>query len=39
MTGRNPAGELIDLSDYVSKVKKIKHPFDKGVAARQGIEF
>jgi cob(I)alamin adenosyltransferase len=39
MTGRNPAGELIDLSDYVSEVKKIKHPFDKGVAARQGIEF
>lgn len=38
MTGRNPKPELIELSDYVSEVKKIKHPFDKGVQARYGIE-
>ncbi|MBF1324572.1 MAG: cob(I)yrinic acid a,c-diamide adenosyltransferase, partial [Megasphaera micronuciformis] len=24
--------------DYVSEIKKIKHPFDKGVEARVGIE-
>lgn len=38
MTGRNPASELIELSDYVSEIKKIKHPYDKGINARIGIE-
>ena len=39
MTGRNPVGELVELSDYVSKIEKVKHPFDKGIKARKGIEF
>ena len=39
MTGRNPSQELIDKADYVSEVKKIKHPFDKGVSSRIGIEY
>jgi len=38
LTGRNPSSELIDIADYVSKVKKIKHPFDNGLKARKGIE-
>jgi len=29
---------LLDLADYVSEIKKIKHPFDRGIAARIGIE-
>lgn len=39
LTGRNPSQNLIEISDYVSEIKKIKHPFDKGVKARKGIEF
>ncbi len=39
LTGREPAQPLIDMADYVSEVKKIKHPFDKNVPARKGIEF
>jgi cob(I)alamin adenosyltransferase len=39
MTGRNPSEKLIEISDYVSEVKKIKHPYDKGICARKGIEF
>ena len=39
MTGRNPSPEFIEMADYVSEVKKIKHPFDKGVQARKGIEI
>jgi cob(I)alamin adenosyltransferase len=39
MTGRDPKSELIEAADYVSEVKKIKHPFDKGVGARKYIEF
>ncbi len=39
MTGRNPATELIELSDYVTEMKKVKHPYDRGVTARKGIEY
>ncbi|MBU5487624.1 cob(I)yrinic acid a,c-diamide adenosyltransferase [Clostridium sp. MSJ-8] len=39
MTGRDPKDELIELADYVSEIKKIKHPFDKGVYARNGIDM
>lgn len=39
MTGRNPAEELVELADYVSRIQKIKHPFDKGIPARLGIEM
>ncbi|ABX41756.1 cob(I)yrinic acid a,c-diamide adenosyltransferase [Lachnoclostridium phytofermentans] len=38
LTGRNPAKELLDMADYVSEIKKIKHPFDQGICARIGIE-
>ncbi len=39
MTGRDPAEHFVNLADYVSEVKKIKHPFDKGKPARKGIEM
>ena len=38
LTGRDPAPELLELADYVSRVVKIKHPFDQGIPARLGIE-
>ncbi len=38
LTGRNPSEELIALADYVSEIKKVKHPFDSGIGARVGIE-
>lgn len=38
LTGREPSEELVDRADYVSEIKKIKHPFDKGIGARIGIE-
>ena len=38
LTGRGPAAELAALADYLSDIHKIRHPFDKGVAARPGIE-
>jgi len=39
MTGRGASAELIELADLVTEMKKIKHPFDKGINARRGIEF
>lgn len=38
ITGRNPSDRLIELADYVSEIKKVKHPYDRGVLARDGIE-
>ncbi|MCH5300969.1 MAG: cob(I)yrinic acid a,c-diamide adenosyltransferase [Ruminococcus sp.] len=39
LTGRNPSKKFIDLADYVSNIVKEKHPFDKGIRARVGIEY
>lgn len=38
MTGRNPPPWLLEKADYVSDVQKVKHPFDRGIKAREGIE-
>lgn len=38
LTGRNPDEKLIDLADYVSEIKAIKHPYEKGINSRLGIE-
>lgn len=39
LTGRNPSPELMELADYITEMRKLRHPFDRGVAARKGIEF
>ncbi|MHC4266667.1 MAG: cob(I)yrinic acid a,c-diamide adenosyltransferase [Planctomycetota bacterium] len=39
LTGRGATKELIELADLVTEMKKIKHPFDKGITARCGIEY
>ena len=39
LTGRDPAPELCELADYISRIVKVKHPFDKGIPARKGIEM
>lgn len=39
LTGRKPSQNLTDIADYITEMKKIKHPFDKGIKARYGIEF
>ncbi len=38
-TGRNPDGFLLDCADYITEMKKIRHPYDKGIDAREGIEY
>ncbi|MEG0766055.1 MAG: cob(I)yrinic acid a,c-diamide adenosyltransferase [Pseudoflavonifractor sp.] len=39
MTGRDPAQELLARADYVTEMKKLRHPYDQGQAARKGGEF
>jgi cob(I)alamin adenosyltransferase len=39
LTGRDPPPHLVEAADYVSEIRKIKHPYDRGVQARKGIEY
>jgi len=39
LTGRDPQQKFIDAADYVSEIKAVKHPYDKGITARKGIEY
>ncbi len=39
MTGRNPSNNILDYADYVTEMKKIRHPFDKGINARVFVEM
>lgn len=39
LTGRDPNEWFLERADYVSEIKKIKHPYDKGISAREGVEF
>lgn len=38
LTGRDPSDALQARADYISEICKRRHPFDKGIAAREGIE-
>jgi cob(I)alamin adenosyltransferase len=39
LTGRGAGQDLIDLADLVTEMRSIKHPYDKGIGARRGIEY
>ena len=39
LTGRGPSQPLLDAADYVTEMKKIKHPYEQGIPARKGIEY
>ncbi len=39
LTGRYADARLIKLADLATEMVKLKHPYDKGVKARKGIEY
>jgi len=39
VTGRDAPPELIEAADLVTEMREIKHPFNVGIRAQQGIEF
>jgi len=39
LTGRGFSKEFIELADYVTDMRMVKHPFDNGVKARKGIDY
>ncbi|MBI5191359.1 MAG: cob(I)yrinic acid a,c-diamide adenosyltransferase [Nitrospirae bacterium] len=39
LTGRGCPDEVIDAADYVTDMNLIKHPAEKGIMARRGVEY
>jgi cob(I)alamin adenosyltransferase len=39
MTGRGATAELVALADLVTEMQPVKHPLEKGLGARRGIEY
>lgn len=39
MTGRAPTPCVEPLCDYITRMTKIRHPYDQGLNARIGVEF
>jgi cob(I)alamin adenosyltransferase len=39
VTGRDAPGGLIEAADLVTEMREVKHPFNAGIRAQQGIEF
>ena len=39
LTGRNPSEKLKSRADYISCIEAVKHPYEKGITARPGVEY
>ena len=39
ITGRRATEEIIEIANLVTEMKEVKHPYQKGVEARRGIEY
>ncbi|MBU4556015.1 MAG: precorrin-6A reductase [Actinobacteria bacterium] len=39
LTGRGAPPELLELADYVTELRLQHHPYERGVHAREGIEY
>jgi cob(I)alamin adenosyltransferase len=39
LTGRRAPDQIIEAADLVTEMKEVKHPFNKGIPARKGIEY
>jgi cob(I)alamin adenosyltransferase len=39
LTGRDAPPELIDAADYVTEMRSVRHPYEKGRGARKGIDY
>ena len=39
LTGRNASKEILKLADLITEMKEVKHPYQKGIECRKGIEW
>ncbi len=39
VTGRDASPALIEIADTVTEMRKVKHAYDRGIAAKRGIDY
>ena len=39
VTGRGPAQWMLDAADYITEMRCVRHPYERGIKARKGIEY
>jgi cob(I)alamin adenosyltransferase len=39
LTGRRAPEAILERADYVTVMQQVKHPYERGIEAREGIEF
>ena len=39
LTGNYAKDEVIEAADLVTEMREIKHPFQRGIKAKEGIDF
>ena len=39
LTGREPAAWMKDAAAYSTELRAVKHPYTRGIAAREGVEY
>lgn len=39
LTGRDPADWMREAADYSTEMRCVKHPYERGIQARRGIEY
>ena len=39
ITGRNPRPWMLEAADYLTEMKCVRHPYELGIMAREGVEF
>ena len=39
LTGRDPSEAIQERADYISQIQAVRHPYEQGIGAREGIEY
>lgn len=39
LTGRNLEAKFVSAADYISEIRCVRHPYERGISARKGVEF
>ena len=39
LTGRNPPPWMLEAADYITEMRCVRHPYERGVLAREGVEY
>ncbi len=39
LTGRDPADWMVEAADYITEMRAVRHPYERGIQAREGVEY